>query len=136
MRCEFKRTINALEEIFRFTSQFFSDSDVQKTMQLSVDLLIEEIFTNIIKYSPNSDELISIDITLSKEAITVSMIETDAEPFDMTAGSQGLVKTSNGVPVPGGLGLQLVESIADNTSYEYDKDNRTSTVNMIFYLEK
>jgi len=136
MRQEFERSLNSLDEIFAFTSQVLGDCSVTEDMRLSVDLLVEEIFTNILKYSPNSDKPVSIDVKLGDEAVTVSLIETDAEPFDITTMSKGAVDVSSDVPEPGGLGLHLVESIADETSYEYDKGKRISTVTMIFYLEK
>jgi anti-sigma regulatory factor (Ser/Thr protein kinase) len=48
----FPRSFDSLEEIFAFTSEFFGRHELDRDLLPTVDLVLEELFTNMVKYSP------------------------------------------------------------------------------------
>ena len=48
----FRRSFDSLEEIFAFTSDFFAAHGIDRGLLPTVDLALEELFTNMVKYSP------------------------------------------------------------------------------------
>ena len=51
----FRRSFDSLEEIFAFTSEFFAAHGIDRGLLPTVDLALEELFTNMVKYSPAGD---------------------------------------------------------------------------------
>jgi hypothetical protein len=48
----FRRSFDALQDIFLFTADFFAREHVDPGLLPTVDLTVEELFTNMVKYSP------------------------------------------------------------------------------------
>ena len=48
----FRRSFDSLEEIFAFTAGFFAANGIDRGLLPTVDLALEELFTNMVKYSP------------------------------------------------------------------------------------
>ena len=76
------------------------------------DLTLEELFTNLVRHAPGSDE-IEIEIELEGGLLTIRLIDRETKPFD--GNSLGEVDTE--APLmerePGGLGIHLVKKMAD-----------------------
>ena len=51
----FGRSFDSLQQIFAFTSGFFARHGVDPALLPVVDLTVEELFTNMVKYSPGGD---------------------------------------------------------------------------------
>src|SRR5204862_7858493 len=97
----FKRSFDELEAIFAFTRQNMN-AEIARTM----DFVLEELFTNIVKYGARSEAPVHIDIVRVAGGAEVTIIDTDAEPFDIMAAPDA----GGNVPIeqrkPGRLGGQ------------------------------
>jgi hypothetical protein len=51
----FKRTFESIQDIFNFTSEVFARERIDRGLLPAVDLTLEELFTNMVKYSTTSD---------------------------------------------------------------------------------
>ena len=84
-----------------------------------IELVLEEIGTNIIKYGQEGERETQIDITLTsdRKSLTLEIID-DGKPFDPFADAPPPDLDS---PVPerpiGGLGVYLVRELMDEASY-------------------
>lgn len=126
MRRAFQRRIESLGEIFRFTADALTAEAMDAKQRNSVDLAIEELFTNMIKYGrPGSAEVL-IEIAGAGGEVVVTLTDTDVEPFDVTTAPDANVDVALEQRRPGGLGLHLVRRLVDSLSYEYVPELRES----------
>lgn len=125
MQQSFPRSFDALGEIYTFAEQVLAAADVPDETRSPVHLALEELFTNMVKYSSGNANDIQLDIIADEQGVTVTLTDFDVDAFDVTA-DRG-VDTS--MPLdhrePGGLGLHLVQRIVDTLEYEY-RDRRST----------
>lgn len=133
MEKSFKRDMTSLESIFAFIEQFISSSNIAPTHVYPLQLVIEELFTNILKYQASGTSDVVVHIEKSDDKLIVRLRDFDSEPFDLTqskdVNTDEYIRQKN----PGGLGLHLVKQMVDSLDYEYD--NRTTTITLIKHLE-
>ncbi len=94
--------------------------------------MVEEIFTNMVKYNRGSANRIQIGISRDDDRVVVRLTDFDVDPFDPANAPDVDVDLPLEARVPGGLGLHLVKSLADKLTYEYaDRVMRVSVVKRI-----
>ncbi|HGY56571.1 MAG TPA: ATP-binding protein [Caldithrix abyssi] len=130
----FRRSIQALTEVFNFLETFIRKHQVNTDVSFAVQLAVEEIFTNLVKYHSNNPNRIRIELFYEPETVTVSISDFDVEEFDITEHTA----TFAGLPLekrkPGGLGLYLVQKIMDQVEYVYDPQKRECEITLVKYL--
>jgi len=84
-----------------------------------VSFIVEELFTNMVKYNPAARHDISVSLEHAPEQLTVRLIDTDVEPFDVTSAPLIDIEKPLEDRSIGGLGLHLVRNMADTLLYEY-----------------
>ena len=124
----FRRSYDSITDIFEFTADAFARLRIDPALLRTVDLVVEELFTNIVKYSTMSDAAVRIDLTSVAGGVQVTLTDYDVEPFDITRAADVDV----GLPIeqrkPGGLGLHLIRRLVDSIEYEYSKESRQSRI--------
>ena len=119
----FGRSLATIERIVEFTSEAYAREGIEPATRPAVDLVLEELFTNVVKYGKARGN-VTVDIARLPGGVEVSVVEDDAEPFD-PAGAPAI---DIGAPVqerrPGGLGLHLVRKLVDSIEYEYLEASR------------
>jgi serine/threonine-protein kinase RsbW len=132
MEKHFPRRMDSLHGIHRFVSDYFADQGIDEVNLFEVDFIIEEVFTNQVKYAKSSHDIL-LEIDRRGDTLVVSVTDFDVDPFDITKAEP--VDTS--LPLekrkPGGLGIHLVRDMADTVEYAY-KD-RCSKVTVTKRLE-
>lgn len=121
----FARHFDALEGIFEFVSEFFVANGIEASNAFDVQVIIEELFTNLVKYSKGATHDIAIRLKRRGEHLEIRLVDVDVEAFDMTRIPE--VDTAKRIAEKkiGGLGLHLVRKMADDISYEYvDRQSR------------
>ena len=97
-------------------------------LRRTADLVLEELFTNIVKYGRASDTLVSIDIRRLGRGVRVTITDSDAEYFDPQRAPQPDVGAPLERREPGGLGLHLVRELVDALEYRYAREERTGRI--------
>jgi serine/threonine-protein kinase RsbW len=123
----FARTLEALGGVFDFISEFAARNSLHDSITFRLNLAVEELFVNMVKYNPGSRSDILIGMTRSDDRLVISLTDYDGEPFDITkAAEYDTDRPLTERPV-GGLGIHLVRHIIDEISYEY-KDRQSRIV--------
>ena len=83
---------------------------------LQVDLIIEEIFVNIVKYSKT--DAIKIKAQYNENILTVEFIDNGIEFNPLIKENPKLAETIDEAKI-GGLGILLTKEMADDLKYNY-----------------
>lgn len=122
----FGRTFGSLESIFGFVAEFLEANGLPPTAAFGLDLVVEELFTNMVKYHPHGGPEIELGLRRLGPEVVVVLRDFDVEPFDPTRASPVDLDRPLEERPTGGLGLHLVRRIARDIGYDYR--DRTSTI--------
>lgn len=115
----FPRSIDSLAAIFEFTERFFIEERIDPSMRFSIDLTVEELFTNLVKHNRGTENEILLSLDRVGEGLVVSLTDYDVEPFDPSGTPEVDVDGPLDERTAGGLGLHLVHKMVDSIDYEY-----------------
>jgi anti-sigma regulatory factor (Ser/Thr protein kinase) len=124
----FRRSFDSLEGIFAFSSEFFVAHGVEPGLLPTVDLVLEELFTNMVKYSPGGEAFVRIAMAPAPGGVEVTLTDYDVERFDVTQAPDADINLPIERRRPGGLGLHLIRRLVDSMQYEYSSDTRRSRI--------
>jgi len=124
----FERSFDSLPAIVAFTEDVFASERIDPSLRTVVDLAIEELFTNMVKYGTGSKADVRIEMTGIDHGVEVTLIDYDVDRFDVTARPGVDVSLPIEQRKPGGLGLHLIRRLLDSIQYEYEESSRQSRI--------
>ena len=123
----FRPSFDALAELVAFTAAGFDLEGIDRRLLAVIDFVLEELFTNIVKYGHSSAE-IQVELRAVPGGVEVSLTAEGVDDFDVTRAPQ----VDTALPIeqrqPGGLGLHLIRQLVDSIEYEYQEAQRRSRV--------
>ena len=125
MQQYFKRSNDSLDGIFRFIEDFLDARSLDRELRAPVSFIVEELFTNLVKYNAGSHD-IALSLGHTPEQLTVRLLDFDVESFDVTRPPTVDIDKPLQEREVGGLGLHLVQQMADTLQYDYA--GRCSTI--------
>jgi sigma-B regulation protein RsbU (phosphoserine phosphatase) len=125
---DFPRTFGALQDIVDFTAGFVARNCLDPGLLPTVDLAVEELFTNMVKYSPGGKAEVRIDLKAIAGGMEVTLTDYDVERFDVTKAPDADIHLPIEERRPGGLGLHLIRRLTDAIEYEYTAESRRSRI--------
>ena len=129
----FRRDLGSLEPMFDFVAEFFASNGIDPSHAFEVDLVIEELFTNMLKYSKGGAGEVAIGLRHNDARLVITLRDFDVEAYDVTQTRP----VDTALPMerrrPGGLWLHFVRRVSESIVYEY-KD-RSSTITVTKRLE-
>jgi len=134
MTVKFQRTLASLEKISQFILEFTRKNKLNDKIVNTITLVVEELFTNAVKYNPENTNDISVNLSMDSDKLIVSIVDYDVEPFDIRQIEAYDFRKKLNERRVGGLGIPLVKKIMDRIDYEYK--NRQSKITLEKYLEK
>lgn len=134
MQKQFKKNINALDEVFDFVDSFLSKAHVDDSVAFSTRLTIEELFTNLVKYNSGGLDYIRISLDQDTDRLILKLMDYNVEPFD----AREIEPLDTRQPLEkrkvGKLGLHIVRRAVDDLKYEYS--DGTMCITAIINLEE
>ena len=133
MRLDFKikNTLSDLDTIYRRIDVMQSETGLSQEVTQDVKLILEEVVTNIIKYSytDGQDRTIAVSAASDGRHITLR-VSDDGQPFDpLTAPEPELKKPIHQRPL-GGLGIYLTRQLTDSIHYRSDETGNVLTLKL------
>lgn len=119
MQKKFPRSYASLEDIFKFTERFFDAENIGEAVRFPVHFVLEELFTNMVKYNPGNSNDIMLDVNRVQQNVTVSLTDFDVDSFDVTQERNVDVESPLKQRKVGGLGLHLIQKMVDSLEYNY-----------------
>lgn len=127
MQRNFARNYDSLSAIYEFAEEILAQHDIAEAVRFPVHLAMEELFTNMVKYNPDCEADVAIDVDVDGGTVRVALTEFDVDEFDVSRPREVDTGASLQNRTPGGLGLYLLQNIVDKLEYEYE-DRRSRVI--------
>jgi len=127
MERSFQRNVGALDEIFAFTDRFSSSHGLGPALRYSVDLIVEELFTNLVKHNSGGGPSIHIRVSIEGDRMVVELTDENVDPWDPSQAPEVALDRLIDNRRAGGLGLRLVRAMADELRYDCRERRMTVT---------
>lgn len=126
----FKRDFDELEKIFSFIGSFFNEQGIGQDHRFGVELSVEEVFTNMVKYNATAPHDIGIEFefVFDDNSLFIRFRDQEEKPFDLSSLSPVDLKTYHDEGRVGGLGIHLVRQFMDDIHYEVNGNLTTITL--------
>lgn len=118
MERSFRRELNSLGPLFSFIGEFVFRHGLDDGTVFTVNLAVEEVFTNMVKYGGGGDE-VSVALAVHGDDLVIELAHPGAIPFDVSTGGRVDVEGTLEDRMPGGIGLHLVRSVMDDVAYSH-----------------
>ena len=125
---EFDRSLDSLNGMFAFTREAFTKESIDQRLHPTVDLALEELFTNVVKYATETRSRVRIDIGKVPNGVEVTLTDHDVDFFDVTRTADVDINAPLEERTPGGLGLHLIKKMVEFFEYQYREESRTSRI--------
>ncbi|MSU06721.1 SpoIIE family protein phosphatase [Spirochaetales bacterium NM-380-WT-3C1] len=122
-----KPSLDNLDQVTDFIDNLLSEGGVSNKLIFKVNMAIDEIYSNIARYSGATEARVGCNVAENK--VSLRFVD-NGSPYDPTVKEDPDTTLSADEREIGGLGIYMVKKIMDDISYEY-KDGRN-----ILILEK
>jgi anti-sigma regulatory factor (Ser/Thr protein kinase) len=127
---DFERAFAAIPELVEFSAHAFAELGIDPALAPTVDLAVEELFTNMVKYGAGSTAPVQLTLAAIAGGVEVTLVDRDVEPFDITQSPDVDIDAPIDERRPGGLGLHLIRRLAESVTYVYAKERRESRISL------
>ncbi len=125
--------IDELTRISAFLEETTEQWDLPMALGMSLNLVLEEAFTNVVQYAYTDKEQHEIELLMEKSGkeLIVTIID-DGQPYDPTKKTDPDINLNVENRPIGGLGIFLIKKTMDNVAYERknDKNHLIMTKNL------
>ena len=123
MKKIFRLNIQSLDKMFEFIAAFIDSTGLDKSMHFQIDLIVEELFSNMIKYDHKSNGKVELELKMQQNDLIIVLTDFNVRPFDPTKSEKYDISQSLEDRPIGKLGIHLVNQIADRIEYQYENNN-------------
>ena len=127
MERNFSRDVDSLDAVFDFLAGFLSDSGAPDTGTEHLALIVEELFVNAVRHSPQGRD-VSLGLEREGDSIVIRLTDRGVEPFDILQTPDVDTRLTLDERRRGGLGLHLVRRLSDSLACEHSGGDTTITV--------
>jgi sigma-B regulation protein RsbU (phosphoserine phosphatase) len=127
---EVESSKNNLNKVLDFAHKFLEDNKIY-TLGVQIDLILEELYSNVNKYAYDGDEGIfhlRMNYNKTKKELSLTLVDKGKE-FNPLKTNPKKVEDKNAQE--GGLGILIVKNFADSFSY-----NRINEKNILLIKKK
>lgn len=120
MHRKFERSFDSLDQIVAFTDKALDGTPLKPAVRYAIDVAIDELFTNMVKYNARSPARIGLRFGVQRDQISVTLIDYQSNPFDITQPRPVDVNQAAEERPIGGLGIHLVQQMVDSLEYHFE----------------
>src|SRR5262245_60140129 len=113
----FPRAIGALPELVAFVREFFTARGLDADHAFDVDLVLEELFTNVVRHARGGAPEIEVGLEDDGSLLTLRLCDRGVEPWDPPP--PGPPGRPDGEERPGGRGIALVRELTRELRFEH-----------------
>jgi serine/threonine-protein kinase RsbW len=106
---------------------FFASAGIGDQHRMPMQFAVEELFTNLVKYSKGGTRDILINLRREGGRLLVSLTDFDVQKFDIRNVPDVDVNRDLKDRKPGGLGIHLLKRMVDDVGYEFIDGRSTTT---------
>jgi serine/threonine-protein kinase RsbW len=125
----FRRDLESLNLVFDFFNEFFYQQNLDEKCRFAIQLAVEEVVTNLIKYNKASKADISLQADKTDEQVVIQIQDSEVESFDISKPPAVNIHAALEERRVGGLGLFLVHQVMDHVDYRCE--NKITTITLI-----
>jgi anti-sigma regulatory factor (Ser/Thr protein kinase) len=129
---KFKRDFRSLNDVFNYIAVFIDKHPLDESTAYALNLAVEELFTNVIKYNTDNPNPILLNLKRSPKAVIAELTDYTTKPFDITKTNAYDPALSLDERPDGGVGIHLVKKLFDKVKYDYT--DKQSKITLIKYL--
>lgn len=122
----FPRAVASLPALVAFVREFFAARGLDAERAFDVDLVIEELFTNMVRHARGGGDAIEVGLDHADGLLTVRLRDENVEPWDPSAAPKPRFDLPAHQRRAGGLGIYLVHALSRDVRFEHA--DRTTTV--------
>jgi anti-sigma regulatory factor (Ser/Thr protein kinase) len=111
-----------------FTADAFARLGIDRTLLATVDFVVEELFTNMVKYATGGTAAVDVEVRAIDGGVEVTLVDHGVDRFDVTQAPDVDVHAPIEKRRPGGLGLHLIRRMVDAIGYRYLDATRESRI--------
>jgi len=126
----FPRAIDSLSSLTRFVQEFFAQHDLPAEQTFNVDLVLEELFTNMVRHARGGRPEIAVGLDHAQRTLTLRLRDFDVEPWELSQAPEPDLSIPIEDRRPGGLGLFLVRQFTRKLDYEHADGVTTVTAEL------
>jgi anti-sigma regulatory factor (Ser/Thr protein kinase) len=126
MRFTVRNDISELASLHDAVVDFCKKHQLSDDLAFALDLCIEELITNVIKYA-DAKNTIQIDLVL-QDGVLILEIRDDGRPFDPTQVPEPDLNVQLEHRAIGGLGIHLVRNYVNSMEYKREADQNITTL--------
>lgn len=134
MKKYFKKNLAALSEIFDFIQSFCAANKLDEEVKFKIEMVVEELFTNIVKYNKRHEDQVCIALSLNAPSLRIQIIDFDSDEFNLTEVPEYDTQAPIDDRPIGKIGIHLIKKLMDEVEYTYE--NRISTITLTKNLEE
>ena len=123
--------LSDIGNLFRMIETFGEANDLPEPKVYVVNLMLDELVTNLVMHGNSNDGTLTADIRLQVAAGGITLtVADDGQPFDPTAAEAPDVDAALEDRQVGKLGLHFVKSLADHVSYRLENGRNLLTISV------
>lgn len=124
----FPRDLGSLDGIVRHVAAYLDSRGLNPEHSVYVDLLIEEVFTNMLRHGKGGGPEVAIGLGGTGSELVITLRDFEVESFDITEAPEADPDLPLAERKAGGLGIHLVRQLADSVGYEYKDRSAIITI--------
>ncbi|MDR2624513.1 MAG: ATP-binding protein [Methanobrevibacter sp.] len=124
-----------LDKILDTFDVYLDSRNISKTFKLRLSMILEEIFTNIVNHGyemEDENNLIKIEYKFEEDPLKLIVKFVDkGTPFNPLSSNDPDITLNSDEREVGGLGIFLIKTYVDNTTYEFKDDRNILTIEKV-----
>lgn len=123
----FPRAVGSLPALVAFVREFFAARGLRADQAFDVDLVLEELFTNMVRHARGGTSEIEVGLDDDGALLTLRLRDEGVEPWDPGAAPAPQLDRPVAERRPGGLGIHFIRTLARELRFEHADGTTTVT---------